>query len=87
MKYYSEKTQKLYNSEEALIKAEAALNKAQEEEKAKKEVRAKRAKEVQEAFDNYKKLLKDFIKDYGYFHTTINDAESLFDFLFNRWPF
>ena len=87
MKYYSEKTQKLYNSEEELNKAEAALIKVQEEEKAKKDARAKRAKEVEEAYKNYKKLLNDFIKDYGHFHMTINEPESVFDFLFNRWPF
>jgi len=87
MKYYSEKTQKLYNSEEELTKAENALVKVEAEEKAKKEARGKRAKEVVEAYENYEKLLKDFLKDYGNFHMTINEPESLFDFFFNRWPF
>lgn len=84
MKYYSEKTQKLYNSEDELKKAETALIKQEAEEKAKRETRAKRAKEVEEAYLKYKKLLESFIKDYGNFHMTINEPESLFDFVFNR---
>ena len=88
MKYYSEKLNTLFNTEKELITAET---KAREEEakrvaaeKAKKETRAKRAKEVEDAlkFANEAqaeaiRLLKDFTKDYGYFHMSYStdDAE------------
>lgn len=88
MKYYSETLNELFDTEKDLIEAET--RKKDEEakklaaEKAKKETRAKRAKEVEEAlkFANEAqidaiKLLKEFTKDYGYFHTSysINDAK------------
>ena len=87
MKYYSEKTRKLYNSEVELKDAEKDLNKKEAEEKAKREERGARAKEVEEAYKNYKKLLDAFIKDYGSYHMTLNQSDSLFDFFFNSWPF
>ena len=79
MKYYSEVTSKLYNTEEQLAIAEKNVKKMQEikekAEKEKKEARAARAKEVEEAFKAAKeaqvkanKLLSAFTKDYGYFH-------------------
>ena len=89
MKYYSEITRKTYDSAEACEKAEA-------------EVEAARAKEVEDAYQSYldaqkvaneknkeyKKLLDAFLKDYGYYHSTIklgvpsvNDL--FFDFLTN----
>ena len=87
MKFYSEVTNKLYNSEKDLAKAEAEVKKAEAEkvaqEKAKKAERATRAKEVEKALKEANEaqakaiqLLKDFTKDYGYFHTsyTIDDA-------------
>ena len=89
MKFYSELTKQLYDSEKALMKAEAELKETEEkkrtEEKIKKEARAKRAKEVDEALKAANEaqtkaisLLKDFIRDYGYFHTSFstNDVEN-----------
>lgn len=88
MKYYSETLNELFDTEKDLIEAET--RKRDEEtkklaaEKAQKEARAKRAKEVEEALKiandaqvNAINLLKEFTKDYGYFHTSysINDAE------------
>lgn len=90
MKFFSEVTKKLYDSEKALIAAESEVKKLEEEkiakEKAKKEERAKRAKEVEEALKVANKaqekaiaLLKDFTKDYGYFHMSYStdDAEKV----------
>ena len=99
MKYYSEVTKKLYDSEDAVKTAEENLKKIEAikeaEEKKKKAERAARAKEVEDAFkaatearDKANKLLSAFTKDYGYFHMsyTNNDKApktSLVDLLFD----
>lgn len=88
MKFYSELTKRLYNTEKELIEAETKVKNAEAEkiaaEKAKKEARAIRAKEVENAIKEAAKaqekastLLKNFVNDYGYFHTsyTTEDAE------------
>lgn len=102
MKYYSETLNKLFDSEEAVKKAEALAiqeeNKKKELEENKKKERAKDAKAVEEALkavktaeDEYYKKLNAFIKKYGYFHYTTNDAKdftsvfSLFKPFFNDW--
>lgn len=83
MKYYSTELNELFDSEEALVKAEKAevekKKKAEAELKAKKADRAKRAKEVEKAFKDAMKaqqqadeLLNSFIKDYGSFHATFD---------------
>ena len=51
------------------------LKKAVEEEEERKQAQLAldkelRKKEVDEAFDNYQKLLKAYIEDYGSYHTT-----------------
>jgi hypothetical protein len=78
MKFYSEITNKVYDTTEEL---EVAEKEVLEEKKAKEEKlaqRAERAKKVEEAYAlaaDYKKkadeLLNEFVKDYGSFHTTI----------------
>ena len=87
MKYYSDKTKKLYNTEKELIKAEADLDVALVAEKEKREKRSARAKEVEEAYKNYQKLLKEFIKDYGSYHMSLTDSDSVFDYFFNHFFF
>lgn len=92
MKYYSEETKKVYDTEEELRKAEAKLDEARLEQQAKKEQRAARAKEVEDAFieagkarENAHKLLTEFCKDYGSFHTTLKEP---FSNIFNLfWDF
>ena len=87
MKYYSEKTRKLYNTEAELIKAESLLAKLEAEkvakEKAAKEQRAARAKAVEEALKEANlakakatKLLNDFVQDYGSFHTSFSNVKT-----------
>ena len=83
MKYYSDITKKLYNTEKEALAAEVEVKKkadaeAQEAAKAK---RATKAKEVEaalkvanEAQQKAIQLLKDFIKDYGYFHTSYTSS-------------
>lgn len=88
MKYYSEKLKKLFDKEEELREAEKTFNEKEALELKKREQRATRAKEVDEAYNHYAELLKAFIKDYGSYHHTIKDND--FDILINNlwhWPF
>lgn len=100
MKYYSELTKKIYDCESDLIADEESLVKAKEEKEAKakqlKEERANRAKAVEEAYkiahEKYaeaNKLMDEFLKDYGSFHTTVKDVQptftSLFDYFFGNF--
>ena len=82
MKYYSEVTKRFYDNVEALEKDETAIKRKEEEraqlEKAKKAERASRAKELNEAIaeaekaaEKARKLMADFLKDYGSYHTSI----------------
>lgn len=87
MKYYSEKTRGFYETEEELKAAEKAKDEEILAEKEKRNARAKRAKEVEEAYLNYQKLLKEFIKDYGSYHMSIKDDRSLFDMFFDNFLF
>ena len=80
MKFYSEKTERLYDSAEELQEAEVEFEEAQRLEEEKKNARAARAKEVEDAFkvvaEAQKKandLLVAFTKDYGSFHMTYKD--------------
>lgn len=89
MKFYSEITKKLYDTEKELVKAENEIKvkeiAAREAEIKKKAERKNRAKEVEEALkaanDAQSKaiqLLKEFTRDYGYFHIsyTKDDVKS-----------
>lgn len=89
MKYYSEMLNKLFESEKDLVAAESKVKIAEEAKKkaeaAKKEARAARAKEVDKALKDAdaatakaQKLLKEFVKDYGSYHTSyeLSDVES-----------
>lgn len=86
MKFYSEITNKLYDSEKALVEAETAIKKAEEQkkliEKEKREKRSARAKEVEDALKVANEaqakavaLLKAFTKDYGYFHASYSNDD------------
>ena len=93
MKYYSEKTKKLYDSEDMLRDEEAKFDLEHEKELALKAKRAERAKEVDVAYDEAIKakrradeLCNQFIKDYGSYHSTrrtVIPVGSIFDMLFN----
>ncbi len=71
MKYYSDLTKKLYDTEKQLKAAEIEVTKSKAD-------RAERAKEVTEALktaneatNKANKLLAQFVKDYGSFKTTL----------------
>lgn len=75
MKYFSESLNKVFDTVEALNKAEAELEAQNQEKKRKAEERAARAKEVEEAYAVYKKTLAEFCKDYGAYHTTYTPTD------------
>ena len=92
MKFYSEKLNKVYDTEQACVEAESAHDKAIAEAEAKKkalvEERATRAKEVEdlykaavEAKKAYDEKLRDFLKDYGSFHATFKNVDPFFSLL------
>mgnify|MGYP000008395797 FL=1 len=97
MKYYSEMTNKVYETKEECEKAEEAIvakKKAEEEKQlALKNERETRSKAVVDAFKKAReaeaeaqKLLKEFVKDYGSFHMSYNGKSSMpsmFDILDN----
>lgn len=75
MKYYSDLTKKLYDTEKQLKAAEIEATKSKAD-------RAERAKEVTEALktaneatNKANKLLAQFVKDYGSFKTTLTDKD------------
>ena len=76
MKFYSEVTKKLYDTEAALNDAENAIKKAESENKAReiklKNERAVRAKVVDAAFEDYRKAKEIAKKKYS-------DANDLLD--------
>ena len=97
MKYYSELTHKVYDTEKSLTEAEDEFNKALAAEEEKKQNRAARAKEVEQAGEavleaqkKYTELRNKFIEDYGSFHMSLTrkttvpqDFGALVDWFFN----
>lgn len=86
MKYYSELTKKLYDSEKALIDAENEVKiekiKKEEAAAAAKKQRAEDAKVVEEAFEKmkaarkeYQDALANFCKKHGAYHKTLTEKD------------
>ena len=78
MKYFSEITEKVYDTPEELETAEKEVLDEQKNQEEKIAKRAERAKEVEEAYalaadvkEQADKLLNEFLKDHGSFHTTV----------------
>lgn len=87
--FYSDTLRQYFDTEEEGLQAEEAFRAAQEEKKAKEEKRAERAKEVQDAFELAREadrraqdLLKEFCKDYGKFHMSVQEP---FDSIFRSF--
>ncbi len=89
MKFYSEKLNKMFDTQEACAEAEDKHEKAIAEAEAKKkedaEKRATRAKEVEELYkaaieakQKYDTALRDFLKTYGSFHATFKTTDPFF---------
>ena len=95
MKFYSEKTNKYYDSQDECLKAEEKYETDLAEARAKKEAlaseRKARASEVEAALkavkdaeDKYFELLDAFIKDYkSYHYTTTNIGDFPFRSMFS----
>lgn len=94
MKYYSDLTKKLYDSEQECAEAEATLlKKRQEEEEAtakKAQERKARAEAIDASYERlaaaqkeYSQLVSEFVKDYGAYHKTYsNNNHFPFDSIF-----
>lgn len=89
MKYFSEKLNKVFESEEECVEAENKfeLAKQEKEEKEKRltQERKERAHEIEEQYKKimddrkeYRKMVDDFIRDYGSFHCTFKSNEPVF---------
>lgn len=84
MKYYSQLTKKLYDTQAELQKAEIAMTKSKADRAERAKEVEKALKEATEASKKANKLLQDFVKDYGHFNTTIKD-ENIEDTNFMFW--
>lgn len=91
MKFYSELTKKLYDTQEDLREAEVALTKSKADRAERAKEVEKALKEANEANKKANKLLQEFVKDYGSFKTTIKDenvdANSMFWDVFDKFLF
>ena len=72
MKYYSEKTKDMYDTETELKKAETEFDKAETEKAELAKTKEIRQKGVEKAFEDAYNLLDEFIKDYGSFSGEIS---------------
>lgn len=82
VEYVSDLLGKRFESEEALKKAEDAYQKQLADREKLKQGREAKAKEVTEAFKKANKLLDEFLKEYGSFHTSVHADNSLIDLFF-----
>ena len=91
MKFYSELTKKLYDTQEDLQKAEIEVTKSKADRAERAKEVEKALKEANEANKKANKLLQEFVKDYGSFKTTIKDenvdANSIFWDVFDKFIF
>ena len=89
MKYFSEKLNKVFESEKECVEAENKfeLAKQEKEEKEKRltQERKERAHEIEAQYKKimddrkeYRKMVDDFIRDYGSFHCTFKSNEPVF---------
>lgn len=89
MKYFSEVTNKVYDTEDELKKAELEVSEEQKKKEVAKKERAAAAKDVEDAYKavaeasrNAEKTLQKFCDKYGTFHKTFTgaDADPFLDF-------
>lgn len=92
MKYYSEKTNKKYDTIEELETAEKEFDDREAKELALREERKARAHEVEEAYKRYLELKAKFIQDYKEYHMTLRENDlpklkdgSIIDLFFDRF--
>lgn len=90
MKYFSDKTKKVYETVEELETAEKEFDEREAKALALREERKARAHEVEDAYKHYLELRAKFIEDYKSFHMSLTDRDlpklqhgSLFDLFFD----
>ena len=83
MKYYSQITKDLYDTKEDLVKAEVEATKAKSDRAEKAKEVTQLLKEANEAQKKANTALKEFIKEYGSFKTTIKDDDM--EVKYNFW--
>ena len=97
MKYFSEVTKSVYDTEEELLEAEAKVAQEEEKKEIAKQERAEKAKEIDEAIKvaaaaqkKVDELIDEFVTEYGSYHKTFKDTNfkpftsPFFDF-FMKW--
>ena len=94
-KFYSEKLDKLFDTEEACVEAEKEFDEKHKAEIKLKEERAAAAKEVEDLYKQASEAQKkadaalaEFLKKYKHFHSTIStvpNSKTLFDVFFDSW--
>ena len=77
MKYYSEVTKKLYDSEADLKKAEDVINNKAAARKRDAEAVENAYKAYLDAKKKYEDVLAEFCKKYGAYHKTVSNADEL----------
>lgn len=65
MKFYSELTGELYDSTDELQNAECEYKQKLAEQEEKENNKSNRLKEIEEAIKHSRKLIEDYIEDYG----------------------
>ena len=97
MKYFSEKTKKMYDDVDALQKAEKDYDKAHELEEKKTQEKRNRAKDIEKAYEEarqacgkYYDLVNKFINDYGSYHISYytgrdESIDSLLETILKIW--
>lgn len=89
MKYFSEKLNKVFESENECVEAENKFELAKQEKEEKEKLlvqeRKERAHKIEEQYKKimddhkeYYKLVDEFVKDYGSFHCTFKSGEPVF---------
>lgn len=89
-KFYSPKLNRYFDSQEELEKAVIELEEKEQKQKQLAETRKARAQEVNDAYKHADALLREFVKDYGYYHTSHTSPTSfsisrVIDTFFDNW--
>lgn len=76
MKFYSENLDKLFDTEEALKQAEAALETKEQEKKRRTQELDAARRAAKEAEKKYAELLSSYCKDYGQYAYSASGSET-----------
>lgn len=74
-KYYSEKLDRYFDSEDQCMAAEIEYDKKVKEQEDLRAKRADRAREIEDAYKHYLELRDKFVADYGSYHLSITSHD------------